>query len=492
MRIRRLFVAVFIIMLVYLTGMKPARTESYTYTSDGNTRRSAAIYEASRAITGKMIGAGDFSLPEDMYWYEDKLYIADTGNDRIVILDESLNFVREIETLYIDGEEDYLYTPTGCFVNERGLLICDKNNKRLLLLNDADEAVLVYKAPDVKALSGITFKPEKAVMDKDGNAYVLANGVYQGLLLFDFNGTFQGFFGANVIESSFGLAVQRFWKMFFSKETSENMARSVPIEYSNIVIDQDDFIYTSIYKTESGSGNAKKLNALGNNILTHPNEGNGLDLNRYGDLKNYTYKGQSYTTHLTDISVDEDGILTVLDSTWGRLFQYGPDGDLLGTFGGTGNVLGTFLNPSALVRMGEKYAVLDKAKGTITVFSPTQYRQLLGKALKYYNAGEYQASIDIWLEVLKYDASMSLAYKSIGKAYIQQEKWEEALEYLKIAEDRTDYSIAFGNLRREFIRENFVWLLAVTIAMCVLIRVLYRRIKHWLGFTMKPKRRRVI
>ncbi|MBE5786413.1 MAG: hypothetical protein E7324_02605 [Clostridiales bacterium] len=486
--LRRLLAAV--CALLVMAGALPAAAESYTYTTGAQARPSAEIYQPVRVITGGATGAGEFDMPEDIFWLDGKLYVADTGNDRIVVLDENFQMIKELDTPIVDDDDDEFYSPTGLFVGERGMLVCDKNNKRLLLLNEDDEATIVYEKPDAKALAGTTFKPVKAVMDKDGNAYVLANGVYQGLLMFNPEGGFEGFFGANVIEATLSLIMERFWKSFFSKEASETMARSIPIEYSNIVMDGEDFIYASIFKTQSGSGNVKKLNALGKNILNHPRNGTALDPNRYGDLRGYTEKGAYKQTQLTDIAVDEDGVITVLDGTWGRLFQYSPDGDLLGTFGGKGDVKGMFSDPSAVVYTGKNYIVLDKVKGTLTEFAPTPYRELLGEALRYYTAGEYQASIDAWRQILKYDASMTLAYKSIGKAYMQQGKWQEALENLEIAGARNDYSLVLSNVRREFIRDNFVWLLLGVVAGCIALSYLYRGLRKWMGFSVKQKKRR--
>ena len=60
-------------------------------------------YEPEAYYLGAEIGAGAFSSPTDMCFYNGELYILDSGNSRIVVTDAALNPVREIGTLTYDG-----------------------------------------------------------------------------------------------------------------------------------------------------------------------------------------------------------------------------------------------------------------------------------------------------------------------------------------------------------------------------------------------------
>ena len=317
-------------------------------------------------------------------------------------------------------------------------------------------------------------------MDEYHNVYVLASGVYQGFVQYDLEGNFQGFFGSNNIESSAELVLSRLWKKFFGNDASKTMARDIPLEYNSAHIDENGFIFSTIFQTDTGSNNVKQLNARGVNILTHLQDGNTYDRNRYGDQYEQVVKGTVQRTNLIDVTADKNGVITVLDGTWGRLFQYNTDGDLLGVFGGIGSTMGHFSAPSAVEENNGLYYVLDRLTGSITVFRPTAYRTLLGEALVYYEEGAYQESIDMWQEVLKYNSGISLAYKSIGKAYMQQQQYEVALEYLQNAGDRESYSMVLGQLRQQFFQKNIWWLLIVGIGVIVGLRFAFRAFFRWL------------
>lgn len=461
---------------------------SYTYTASGDAVPDKEIYEAVRYISGEQTASGAWSLPEDLFIYNDNYYIADTGNQRVVVLDAEGNFLFEISKLQNDPGSGRLSSPVGVFANECGILICDSGGQRVILTDEQGNVLQTYEKPDTAVLTDTLYKPAKAVMDEYHNVYILASGVYQGFMQYDLNGEFQGFFGSNSIESSASLVLSRFWKKFFGNDASQSMSRDIPLEYNNAFIDENGFIYATIYQTGTGSYNVKRLNARGNNILEHLQDGNALDRNRYGDQFEEIIKGTAWRTNLVDVTTDESGVITVLDSTWGRLFQYNSDGDLLGVFGGLGTTLGSFSAPSSVEENNGCYYVLDKLTGSITVFEPTAYRELLGKALVYYEEGAYQESIEVWQDVLKYNSGVTLAYKSIGKAYMQQRDYEVALEYLKNAGDRESYSLVLGQLRQQFFQKNIWWLLIVAVAVIIGLRFGLRAFFRWLRSEKRSSR----
>lgn len=453
---------------------------SYTYTASGDAVPDKEIYAAVRQISGEQTGSEAWSLPEDLFIYNGKYYIADTGNNRVVVLDSEFHFLFEISQLQNDPGAGRLSGPKGVFANECGILICDNGNQRVVLTDELGNVLYTYEKPDTAVLTDTVYKPSKALMDEYHNVYILASGVYQGFMQYDLQGNFQGFFGSNDIEASAELVLSRLWKKFFGNDASKTMSRDIPLEYNNAHIDENGFIYATIFQTDTGSNNLKQLNARGANILTHLQDGNALDRNRYGDQYEQTIKGTVWRTTLIDVTTDSNGVITVLDSTWGRLFQYSTDGDLLGVFGGLGTTLGHFSAPSAVDEDNGQYYVLDRLAGSITVFEPTAYRTLLGEALVYYQEGAYQESIDVWQEVLKYNSGITLAYKSIGKAYMQQQRYDIAREYLKNAGDRESYSMVLGQLRQQFFQKNIWWLLVVGIGVIVGLRFALRALFRWL------------
>ena len=69
-----------------------------------------------------------------------EVYIADTGNNRIVVVDNSLTkFLRVIDSFERDGQTDTFKSPYGVCVSENGqLYIADTENRRIVVL-EADD-----------------------------------------------------------------------------------------------------------------------------------------------------------------------------------------------------------------------------------------------------------------------------------------------------------------------------------------------------------------
>ena len=80
---------------------------------------------------------------------------------------------------------------------------------------------------------------------------------------------------------------------------------------------------------------------------------------------------------------------------------------------------------------------------------------------------------------------MPLAYKSIGKAYMQQECPEEALINLHMAGDRESYSLVYGQMRQAFFQRNIVWILLAAAALMVGCRYARRGLHYWIWHAQK-------
>ena len=81
--------------------------------------------------------------------------------------------------------------------------------------------------------------------------------------------------------------------------------------------------------------------------------------------------------------------------------------------------------------MGNDLFVLDENESSITVFSPTEYGNLIYQANDQYLKGDYDGSADTWREVLKLNANYNSAFIGIGRALMRQEAYSEAMSQLK-------------------------------------------------------------
>ena len=159
----------------------------------------------------------------------------------------------------------------------------------------------------------------------------------------------------------------------------------------------------------------------------------------------------------------------------GLLYQYDQSGTLLCSFGGSGNWKGTFMQASSLCedKQGSLY-VLDAGTGAITIWKPTSFITKVHEALRLLEQGRYVASMTPWQEVLEIDRNYSVARIGMGRAYMRQEMYAEALEQYTIAQYRAGYSSAFAGLRHEFFREHFGLVVAAGLIILIVLVQLIR------------------
>lgn len=453
----------------------------YTYSEWGKPVPSPNGYLPDKLVTGAMTGAGDFKAPQSMFVdrTRNELYVVDTGNNRLVVLDARYEAVKELAVFDHDGKEETLNGPTDVFVSDDGLLyIADRGNQRIVVSDAEGNIKSLFGKPVSDLLpEGFIFQPDKLVVDKAGIIYVQAFGVFQGLISLYGDGTFLNYFGGNRVDVTAKVLLEMVWKRLLTKSQRDAMQSFVPIEYSNLYIDREDFIYTTVRTSENSLNELKKLNPLGINILrANSNRGYAYRSNDYGDHPVVYVNGQSKVDSVfVDIHVDELGYITALDSTRGKLFQYDQESNLMFVFGARGDQKGAFKDPVAVERWGDRLIVLDAAKNNITAFSLTSFGAAVRQALTLYNDGLYQEALQPWHEVLNRDSNYLLAYVGLGKAYFQMEDYQNAMKYFKLGYAKDDYSDAFKAYYTELLRRQFDAILLAMIGLVALYHLLKRR-----------------
>ena len=472
----------------------------YTYDAWGRSIPAPSGYACEKVIYPQDTGAGEIKNAQDLFVYEGQLYIADTGNNRIVVMDEQYAFVREMRDFILpDGTATTLSGPKGIYIRDGRMLIADTENARVLDCDLQGNVRRVLTKPVTEFISDqAAFRPAKVGLDASGFTYVLAEGVYQGLLSYDAQGDFAGFYGSNKVTVDFSVIVGQLWKQILSQDQAQSMERFVPVEMANLFIDGDDFIFTvtngTTDKAQRGRGKIQRLNPLGVNVLRYNErdvEASGGALYRkdiYGDVE-YAYIRTLLTDSvLVDVHVDEDGFFAALDRERGRVFQYDLESNLLFIFGGIGSQKGAFSVPSAIEKFSGCYVVLDESKNNLTVFTPTEYARDVLAAAALYNEGLYAQAEPLWRRVLEVNAGNAMAYRSIGKYYLEMKDYDQALAYLELGQDRDAYSRAFAQWRKAWLQENFIWLLPAVIVAVLLLRAALRWLLKKLGFERKKIR----
>lgn len=486
-----------ILLVLSLFGAPALSAEGYYYNRKGESVRVPDAYTAGDILDGESLGIGAFSGICDLHTAADgTLYIADAGNNRIVVINSDNTVNKVVEKLSYQGGDYELSNPQGVFYKDGRLYICNTGSQEVVVADDSGNVIMRCGKPDSASISeSAEFKPSKIAVNAAGSMFVSANGIYQGLLQYGPDGEFINFFGATEIEVTPAVVLQNIWKNLFSDEQREGLTRIISNELSNVFIDSEDFVFT--VTSSVNTKQVRRLNAAGENILTYPGYDestvftSGYDKNNFGDQESDYSKGKLVVSEICDVHMDSDGVISVLDSARGKIFQYDEELTPICIFGGTGEQAGYFRKAAALEKRGDEYLVADSAKNTVTCMEPTSYITDIRSALELYRRGDYSGSVDKWQNVLNLNPSFTIAYKSIGRALLQEGNSGEALEYLREGDDRYYYSLAMQEYRREFFRNNWQWLLPSVLAAAGALIYGGHRLKKWLNAAAKRRKRGV-
>lgn len=450
--------------------------DPYSYDRWGDPVASQAGYTAEKYVDGESIGCGNLFEPADMFIsHDDLMYIADKGNNRIVITDLDFNFKKEMKEFSYNGETLTLKKPTGVFVDQYtgNIYICDTENDRVIKCDTDGKVDRLFTKPDSELYDqNLTYNPAKVLVDKAGNVYVVVKSQTKGAVMFNSDGEFLGFYGANRVEATAEVLANAFWNLIGTQEQKDRRKKQTPIGFSNFDIDDDGFIFTVTDSQEVDTDLVKKLNPRGDNIL----DSLGAADMTFGDIPPTYYSIYSKKSSLTDIDLGPNGELNILDFQHGRIFQYDKECWLLFIMGGSGDQLGTFLSAAAIESHDNHLYVLDSRKNNITIFTRTVFGEIVTEAANLYNDGLYEESLVPWQNVLKYDGNYRRAYIGIGNALYNKYEYKEAMEYFKISISRGRYNRAFEGYRDQWLKDNYMAALIVIIILIVLI-VIYNKMR---------------
>ncbi|MDR1263276.1 MAG: gluconolactonase, partial [Oscillospiraceae bacterium] len=370
-----------------------------------------------------------------------------------------------------NGVTDRFSAPAGLALSDSGeLYVADSKNRRIVVLDpDLRGVVKIFENPSHDALpSDFVFTPLRVAVDYADRVYVVAQNMFQGIMVFEPDGAFTGFFGTiNVTVSLW----QRFWRAIASKQERANARLFVPTEFTGLDVDPYGFVYAS-NMDPLGVKAVRRLNPKGEDVAIA-----GISNNLGGDMSVSDSGPYSGVSRIVDVAYQGRGIYSLLDSQRGRIFTYDREGDLLYIFGGLGGVAGTFRSPAAIEYANaadgsRRLLALDYVRGDITVFGPTAYGTLINEAVGLRFDGDETQAVGKWRDVLRLNENLELANAGIGKAYLTAGDNKTAMRYLKLGMNRQYYSIAFKRYRNEILKANLGWILTAGVSLAVIIAVI--------------------
>ena len=254
--------------------------DGYTYDFYGNAKESPAMFLLERTISTENMNGVALSGMNDVCASKDgRIFTIDTmegrmnvfGGDGELLL--STKLVRTADgkiALDEDGNQIMLNAPEGVFIHEKEqeIYIADTGNKRIVVL-DLENYGLLRIIGEPAELSGVTqFNPSKITVDLANRIYVVVQSSYEGILELTRDGEFSGYYGVNTPMVSLA---DYFWKSIASDEQKKQMAKVYAPAFNNIALDGEGFVMAVTYDL-SASDMVFRLNSKGENVLRE--EGN--------------------------------------------------------------------------------------------------------------------------------------------------------------------------------------------------------------------------
>ena len=427
--------------------------QGYTYDFFKNIKSTPAPFVLSQVIDSTTVTKTGRTIETvtDVCTSEDgRIFIVDKTTSIIYVLDaqgQYLSFIKNVKdenkkNAQINGQNVSLTSPEGVFYHEKAdeLYICDTGAQRILVL---DGQTYAFKRAILRPdnMTGETeFKPAKVAVDNADRIYAVVPSSYEGIIELNEDGSFSRYFGVNEPQINM---IDFLWKSIASDKQKEKMGKTYAPAFNNVTLDGEGFVM-AVTSDTSSADMVFRLNYAGANVLREM--GNTPVI---GDLKT------DNPSAFADIAVKPYGTYALLDKTYGHVFLYNFDGELLCVFGSKGSAVGQFKTPSTIAWLGDKLIIGDADLKAAYVYEPTEFGSALLKAGEAYYNGEWDAATTYYQEVLRLCANLETAYVGIGKNLLMKEDYEGAMYNYKLGNNREFYSKAYKGYRTIVMKENF-------------------------------------
>ncbi len=449
--------------------------DSFYYWNDNGRKiamLSKAVFEPSHSISGKDLGIGEFLEIQHTAVYDNKLYIMDSGNGRIVVVDSNYDFIEQITEFDYNGEKLTFTGAKGIYVDDSGMYVCDTASKRLIWVRDGQVQRVITRPDDPAIPETFDYAPSRLVRDSSGYYYLLCDASYYGLMVFTDEFEFVGFFGSNQVKTTLSSAIKEAIKSLFDTETKHSTSiQALPYAIKDICIDSEGFLMS--LNTEY-KGQIKRYGLTGSNTMKVKNGFvvSNTDGYNFADepvvYQNNENKYREWVSSaIVSIYADSDGFFYGVETKHGRVFMYDTAANVLSVFGGgfsAGNQLGTFVTPSSICALNGDLLISDFTTGKITVFKLTEYGKLLKTADSLSLKNKYTEAKPYWTQINNYDKNNQLAYVGLAKAALKEENYKLAMEYAELADSKAIYAEAYEVVRNDFLKDNFIWIFLVAVA----------------------------
>lgn len=435
------------IILTNISAASPATSYTWTFNSKGKWTKTQDAYLPELTLLEL-----ELKEPEDLFIdRNNNLYIADTGNSRIVRY--SIDNHQIIDVI----ENRVMKTPRGLFVTDDGnIYVADARAEAVHRFDQAGNLIESFLKPNETAFGKTPFNPARIAVDSKKNMFIIGEGVLNGIIHLSAGGQFLGYFATNKVTLDLVAELQN---IFFTDEQLVNLGSRVPLTITNVFVDQENIVYSTTMGLQVEKVLAKH-NTAGKNVFSKV--GGASDL--------------------IDLYVDPRGIIYAASLT-GTISIYSPDGEFIHSFGafyGKEDISGLFteLGSLAVDRDGKIWAA-DSSTSYLQSFVPTDYANTIYRALHAFKLGNYQQTKELWHTVLARNQMLRLAHEGIGKVYLYTQQYKAAMHHLEIANSKFYYSQAYWEVRNIWLQENLAMLITTLVILLIVMRLLRRLDKQY-------------
>jgi tetratricopeptide (TPR) repeat protein len=503
-------IALVLVILTLAGGISAAAAaySTYTYSINGMPLASPDAYAPDKVITSANIEGLDvpFNVPKDLLVdYNNRVYVADPTNNRIVILDRDMKRVLNVLTSFTNnnGVADALAAPEGVFVTkpksktEQGeIYVADTANRRIVVFNYDGTFNRMFLEPKSDVFtSDAIYSPISLAVDSSGRIYVVSKNTGEGIIALNSDGSFSCIVASQKVTVN---VLDALWERFQTEAQKEMNEEVLSFPFGAVTIDDNDMLYAVVAKGtinpgdqqgaitgKSKSGDyapVKKLNPDGDDIMRR----NGFfppsgEVRVKNDLTaSDGANGKTGPSDIIDVALGDEGTWSIADQKRSHIFTYDKNGNLLYVFGDSGTQKGNVQQIASIsyqftddeskeAGLTARLLVLDQSTNAITVYKRTEYGQILLTALEHTNNKEYDKAVDDWYGILQRNNNYDAAYVGIGDALYREGKWQEAMKMYKTAYDRSSYSNAFKMYRKDLVSKYIFLIVVAAVALIVLI-----------------------
>ena len=223
-------------------------TEDHHYTYDfwAEILKSIPAFELAYTIDGNAMDI-PVSGMDDVAAGGGRIFLIDTQESRLHIFDDNYQYITSVKLLRNEdkkivldenGGQVALTNPEGVWFHEGGneIYIADTGAERIVVL-DGDGYYLkrIITKPD--NMVGVTqFRPSKIAVDDTNKIYFTVQSSFEGIVELNQSGTFSRYFGVNkpVVD-----LWDYFWKKMSSDEQKSKMSKTYDPAFNNLKIKRD-------------------------------------------------------------------------------------------------------------------------------------------------------------------------------------------------------------------------------------------------------------